>query len=59
MAFAIICDRCGKIISPSKNSTYTSVRCTTSEIMDTFVICDSCADELKHWINGNEMEDDE
>ena len=59
MAFAIICDRCGKIISPCKSSTYTSVRCTTDEIMDTFVICEHCADELKHWINGNEMEDDE
>ena len=59
MTFAIICDRCGKIISPSKNSTYTSVCCTTNEIMDTFVICVSCAGELKQWIIGEELEGDE
>ena len=58
MAFAIICDRCGQIIIPGI-STCTSVRYTKNEIMDTFMICDSCTDELKLWINGKELEDDE
>lgn len=55
MAFVILCDRCGKIIKPG-NSSYASVSCTMDGIMDTFVICDSCAGELKHWIIGDEMD---
>ena len=58
MAFAILCDRCGKIIIPGA-SKYASFRCTKNEIMNTFVFCESCADKLKHWITGNEMEDGE
>lgn len=27
--------------------------------MDAFLICERCADELKHWITGDELEDDE
>lgn len=58
MAFVILCDHCGKIIKPG-NSSYASVRCTMNGKMDAFLICERCADELKHWINANEMEDDE
>ena len=58
MAFVILCDHCGAIIRPGKSS-YTSVSCTMNGKMDAFLICERCADELKHWINGNEMEDDE
>ena len=58
MAFAIICDRCGQIICPGA-SKYASVRCTKNEIMNTFVLCESCADELKHWFYQKETEDDE
>lgn len=58
MAFVILCDRCGTIIRPG-NSSYASVSCTMNGKMDAFIICECCADELKHWINGNEMEDDE
>ena len=58
MAFVILCDRCGAIIRPSKSS-YTSVSCTMNGKMDAFLICERCAGELKHWIIGEEMEDDE
>ena len=58
MAFVILCDRCGAIIRPG-NSSYSSVSCTMNGKMDAFLICERCAGELKHWINGNEMEDDE
>ena len=57
MAFVILCDRCGKIIKPG-NSSYTSVSCTMNGKMDAFLICERCADELKHWIIGEEWEDD-
>ena len=56
MAFVILCDRCGKIIKPG-NSSYSSVSCTMNGKMDTFVICERCDDELKHWITGDELED--
>ena len=58
MAFVILCDRCGTIIRPG-NSSYTSVSCTMNGKMDAFLICERCADELKHWIIGEELEDDE
>lgn len=58
MAFVILCDRCGAIIKPG-NSSYTSVSCTMNGKMDAFLICEHCADELKHWITGDELEDDE
>ena len=58
MAFVILCDRCGKIIKPG-NSSCTSVRCTMNGKMDAFLICERCAGELKHWIIGEELEDDE
>ena len=56
MAFVILCDRCGAIIRPG-NSSYTRVSCTMDGKMDTFLICECCADELKHWITGEEMEE--
>ena len=55
MAFVILCDRCGTIIRPGKSS-YTSVSCTMNGKMDTFLICECCAGDLKHWIIGEEME---
>ena len=58
MAFVILCDRCGAIIRPGTSS-YSSVSCTMNGKMDAFLICECCADELKHWIIGNETEDDE
>ena len=58
MAFVILCDRCGTIIRPS-NSPYTSVSCTMNGKMDAFLICERCAGELKQWIIGKELEDDE
>ena len=58
MDFVIRCDRCGAITRPSKSS-YTSVSCTMNGKMDAFLICECCADELKHWITGNELEDGE
>ena len=58
MAFVILCDRCGKIIKPG-NSSYASVSCTMNGKMDAFLICECCAGELKHWITGDELEDDE
>ena len=58
MAFVILCDRCGKIIKPG-NSSYASVSCTMKGIMDAFLICERCYDELKLWITGDELEDDE
>ena len=58
MAFVILCDRCGAIIRPGKSS-YTSVSCTMNGKMDTFLICESCAGDLKHWIARDELEDDE
>ena len=58
MAFVILCDHCGTIIRPGKSS-YTSVSCTMNGKMDAFLICERCADELKHWIIGKELEDDE
>ena len=58
MASVILCDRCRAIIRPGKSS-YTSVSCTTNGKMDAFLICERCDEELKHWITGNEMEDDE
>ena len=58
MAFVILCDRCGAIIRPGKSS-YASVSCTMNGKMDAFLICERCAGELKHWITGDELEDDE
>ena len=58
MAFVILCDRCGAITRPGESS-YASVSCTMNGKMDTFLICERCDEELKHWITGNEMEDDE
>ena len=58
MAFVILCDRCGAIIKPG-NSSYASVSCTMNGKMDGFLICECCYGYLKHWITGNEMEDDE
>ena len=58
MALVILCDHCGKIIKPG-NSPYMSVSCTMNGKMNGFLICGRCADELKHWINANELEDDE
>ena len=58
MAFVILCDRCGTIIKPG-NSSYASVSCTMNRKMDAFLICERCYGELKQWITGNEMEDDE
>ena len=55
MEFVILCDHCGKKFRPSKSS-YTSVSCTMNGKMDVFLICERCADELKHWITGNELE---
>ena len=57
MAFVILCDRCGKIIKPG-NSSYTSVSCTMNGKMDAFLICECCVGDLKHWITGNELEED-
>ena len=56
MAFVILCDRCGAIIRPGKSS-YASVSCTMNGKMDAFLICESCTDDLKHWIIGEELED--
>lgn len=56
MAFVILCDRCGKIIKPGKSS-YASVSCTMNGKMAAFLICEHCADELNHWITGDELED--
>lgn len=58
MAFVILCDRCGKIIKPG-NSSYASVSCTMNGKMDAFLICERCDSELKHWIIGKELGDDE
>ena len=58
MAFVILCDRCGKIIKPG-NSSYASVSCTMKGKMDAFIICERCDGDLKRWITGNELEDDE
>ena len=58
MAFVRLCDRCGTIIRPGKSS-YASVSCTMNGKMDAFLICECCAGDLKHWIIGEEMEDDE
>ena len=58
MAFVILCDRCGAIIKPG-NSSYTSVSCTTNGKMDAFIICECCYGDLTHWVNGEELEDDE
>ena len=58
MAFVILCDRCEAIIKPGKSS-YASVSCTMNGKTDAFLICERCADELKHWIIGKELEDDE
>ena len=58
MAFVILCDRCGAIIKPG-NSSYASIRCTMNEKMDAFLICESCYDDLTHWITGEELEDGE
>ena len=58
MAFVILCDRCGTIIRPGKSS-YTSVSCTMNGKMDAFLICECCAGDLKHWIIGEETEDEE
>ena len=58
MAFVILCDRCGTIIKPGKSS-YASVNWAMNRKMAAFLICERCADELKHWITGNELEDGE
>lgn len=58
MAFVILCDRCGTIIKPG-NSSYSSVSCTMNGKMDAFIICERCDDELKQWITGNKLGDDE
>ena len=58
MAFVILCDHCEAIIRPG-NSSYASVSCTMNGKMDAFLICERCAGEFKHWITGNELEDDE
>ena len=58
MVFVILCDRCGAIIRLG-NSSYASVSCTMNRKMDDFLICERCYGELKQWITGNEMEDDE
>ena len=58
MAFVILCDRCGTIIRPGK-SLYASVNWAMNGKMAAFLICERCADELKHWITGDELEDDE
>ena len=58
MAFVILCDRCGKIIKPG-NSSYASVNWAMNGKMAAFIICESCDEELKHWLNGEELEDDE
>ena len=58
MAFVILCDRCGTIIKPG-NSSYASVNWAMNGKMDAFLICERCADELKHWITGDELEDNE
>ena len=58
MAFVILCDHCGAIIRPGKSS-YASVSCTMNGKMAAFLICERCDEELKHWINGDELEDDE
>ena len=58
MAFVILCDRCGKKIKPG-NSSYASVNWAMNGKMAAFIICERCDEEFKHWITGNEMEDDE
>ena len=58
MAFVTLCDRCGTVIFLG-NSSYASVSCTMNGKMDAFLICERCADDLTHWITGNELEDDE
>ena len=58
MAFVILCDRCGKIIKPGISS-YASLNYAMNGKMNAFIICERCADELKHWITGKELEDDE
>ena len=58
MAFVILCDHCGAIIRPGKSS-YASVSCTMNGKMDAFLICERCADELKHWIIGEELENED
>ena len=59
MAFVILCDRCGTIIRPG-NSSYSSVSWYDEwENGCIFNLCERCAGELKHWITGDELEDDE
>ena len=58
MAFVILCDRCGKIIKPG-NSSYASLNYAMNGKMNAFIICERCAGELKHWITGDELVDDE
>ena len=58
MAFVILCDRCGAIIRPGKSS-YASVSCTMNGKMVSFLICGCWVGDLKHWIVGEELEDDE
>ena len=58
MAFVILCDRCGTIIRPGKSS-YASVNWAMNGKMDAFFFFFRCAGELKHWIIGKELEDDE
>ena len=58
MAFVILCDHCGAIIRPGKSS-YASVSCTMNGKMDAFLICERCAGELKHWIIGEELENED
>ena len=58
MAFVILCDHCGTIIRPGKSS-YASVNWAMNGKMDAFLICERCADDLKRWITGNELEDGE
>ena len=58
MEFVILCACCGTIIRPGKSS-YASVNWAMNGKMAAFLICERCDEELKHWLNGNEMEDDE
>lgn len=59
MAIKRFCDRCGAEIHPSSSMTYISVKSTGYAYAIDYELCESCAYELKLWLNGKRGESDE
>ena len=59
MAIKMFCDRCGEEINPKSSVAYASMRDMKYDIGDNYVLCVSCAHELKLWLNGKETGNNE